>query len=425
MSRILLVVLTLIIIIGGLYLGISTILKNQNNTPKPVTLTMWGVKDNEAVMQNVIAGYRKLYPNVTINYSNQTLQNYRTRIQTQISSGQAADIVAVHNTWMPVYLATSSLAPAPAEVFDNSSYKSLFYPVVGDSFVSGSKVYGISTEIDGLALFYNQDILKAQNIGLPKTWDDVVNAAVLTTVADKTGVIKTGGLGIGNTKNVDYWSEIIGLLLLQQPNTLINNPNNAAGKEVIDFFKNPSGTQKKNVWDEGMDNSTKAFAQGKLTFYLGPVSAIKTVKAQNPGLNFAVMTVPQLPDKKAAFACFWGYGVSSKSKNAKEAWKFLKFLTDSETEKYINEQETVSLGMGRPYPRKDLAKLQENDPYLGAFVKQGDFYKSWYLCPETQDNGINDQMIEAFKGGVDSGNLTDLPLKISELLTKFTTPTTK
>jgi len=423
MSRILLIVLTLIIIVGGLYLGISALLSNQNSDTKPVTLTIWGIKEDPNIMNNVIIGYRKLHPNVTINYSTQTLENYRTRVQTQIASGQAADIIAIHNSWLPMFYQTGSLAPSPDGIW--ADYNSLFYKVVVDSFVRSGKIYGIPMEIDGLALFYNQDILKAQNIGLPKTWDDVVNAAVLTTVVDKNKQVQTGGLGLGNTSNVDYWSEIIGTLFLQQPNASLEQPNNSAGQEVIQFFKNPTGGEQKTVWDQNMDNTTKAFAEGKLTFYLAPAGKIEQIKKANPSLNFGVMSVPQLPDKNAALACFWGYGVASSSKNQKAAWQFLKFLTDQATEQYINQQETAIFGLGRPYPRKDLQSAQASDQYLGAFVKQGDYYQTFPLCPETQDNGLNDQMISAYKTGVDSGNLTDLQTAVEGILAKFSTPVTK
>lgn len=422
MSRILLVILTLTIVIGGLYLGITTLLNNQNNDSKPVTITIWGIKEDEAMMKNVIEAFRKRHPNVAVNYSIQSLQNYRTRVQTQIANGQAADIVAVHNSWTPMFYQAGSLAPAPDEIFNSGSFSNTFYPVVSQSFINRGKVYGVPTEIDGLALFVNQDILKAQNITQPKTWDDVVNAAVLTAVVDQKDTIQTGGLGMGSTNNVDFWPGIIGLLYFQQPGAQITRPANPAGNEVIQFFKNPTGSQPKKVWAGSMPNTTKAFTEGKLAFYLGSAFAARGIRSANPSLNFTVMSVPQLPDKTAAFACFWGYGVSSSSKNQKVAWQFLRFLSDAETQRYIFEEETKKYGLGRPYPRKDLKGDLENDQYLGAFVKQGEWYKTFYLCTDTQDNGLNDQMIEAFKIGVDSGNLTELQGKIPAILNQFAAP---
>src|SRR5260221_12697370 len=104
MSKILLIVLGLIILVGGGYLAISTFLQNsQDPNTKPITLTVWGVKDDEQIMNNVAIGFKKLHPNVTINYVSQNPLNYRTRVQTQIGANQGPDVLALHNSWLPMF----------------------------------------------------------------------------------------------------------------------------------------------------------------------------------------------------------------------------------------------------------------------------------------------------------------------------------
>lgn len=423
MIKITTILLTVLAVLAGVYLAINRYLGSQGSDNKPVTLTVWGVKDDSAIMADVIAGYNKLRPNVTVIFTPQSLENYRTRVQTQVLVGQSADIVAIHNSWLPMFLANKLLAPAPGGLWGPGEYDGAFYKVVPDSFISGGKIYGIPSEVDGLALFYNQDILKGQNIAVPKTWDDLVVAALKTTVVDKqSGKMITGGVGLGNTDNVDRWSQIVGLLFLQQPNADITNPDNQAGREIVSFYNNPSGSPDKKVWSRDLGSTTRSFAAGKLAFYLGTVEDARMIKQTNPSLRFGVAPVPQLPDKKVDFACFWGYGVSGKSKNQAEAWRFLKFLTNRATEQYIFEQETAKFGLGRPYPRTALAGQLESDPVLGSFAAQGPIYKTWYLCPNTGDRGLNDGMIAAFKSGIDEGKLDELSASIKTIDSKYTTP---
>ncbi len=423
MIRIFFVVVILSLAIFLSYLALSSALSGRSDPNKPVTLTVWGVNDDPAIMERVIEGYRKRHPNVTINYAKQSLTNYRSRIQSQISANQAADIVAVHSSWLPMFLQGNSLFAAPAEVFNQGSFGRSFYKVASDSFLSGGKVYAVPNEVDGLALFVNNDILKGQGLKIPDSWDELVTAAVKTTVVDQSGAIRTAGLAFGSTGNVRHWSEILGLLFAQQPNARVDRPDSDSGKEVFNFFKRPTGDDKKRTWDNSLGEDSREFAQGRLTFYFGKASDARAFKSQNPNLNFTVVPTPQLPNKDAGFGCFWGYGVSSKSKNPTEAWKFLKFLTDAETEKYIYSEETrLYNGLGKPYARSDLQNSLASDPINGAFVAQGPIYKSWYLCSDTKDQGLNDEMVAAFQAAVNGGSLADLQTSIQTILAKYTTP---
>ena len=123
---------------------------------------------------------------------------------------------------------------------------------------------------------------------------------------------------------------------------------------------------KKKAWDTNLENSTQMFISGKLGFYFAPAEKEAEIRTQAPNINFQVAGVPQLPGGQVAWASFWGMGVSAKSKFPKEAWQLVKFLSSREVQK------------------------DEAGPY----------YKFWYLASNTQDVGINDEMIKVFSDGI-------------------------
>lgn len=401
MKRILIIVLSLSIVFGFLFwkFGPSISLFKQQKDEGPVTLTYWGLWEDDNLIKPAILEYQKQHPNIIINYERKSSINYRTRAQTQIREGVGPDIFRIHNSWLPMFL--SDLAPAPGEILTLEDFKNMFYPVAALSFVKGGQIYGAPAEIDGLALFYNEDMLNAIGGKPPKNWQEFIDLATKMTVKDVTG-IKTAGAALGSTGNVDHWSDIIGLLLFQQPGVDLDNIATSQAAEVLRFYTGFVTDPRKKTWDVNLPKSTDMFAQGRLGFYFAPSWRAHELRVANPNLKFKVAPVPQLSGKTIAWASFWGEVVSSRSKNPAEAWKFVKFLTSQEAEKLLFQQASQVRLFGEPYSLVSLAPEIAQDPIVGAFVTQGPSYKFWYLSSNTFDNGINDEMIKYWGDGINA-----------------------
>ncbi len=76
------VVLILIVLLFAVVL--PQLSKNKN---EKVTLTYWGLWEDQRVMQPVIDDFEKQYPNITVEYSKQDIKQYRERLVTRISNG--------------------------------------------------------------------------------------------------------------------------------------------------------------------------------------------------------------------------------------------------------------------------------------------------------------------------------------------------
>ncbi len=430
-------VLVFAVIGGFLFWKFSPFFTSKPEEKIPVVINIWGLWEEESLMKPALDEYKKIKPDVTVNYVFQSSQNYRTRTQTKIAAGEGPDIYMINNSWTPMFLRSNSITSAPNDIFGSSEYSQIFYPVIRDDFTNflqikkqidespnvadknkaisdefnkNGKIYGIPRGIDGLALYYNEDILNAAGVGVPKSWNEFKDSAFKLTVADQNNVIKTAGSAIGITGNVDHWPDILGLLFLQQPGAKIEAPSDASGGDVLRFYTDFARVSEKRVWDNTFENSTQAFASGKVAFYFAPSWRAHELRQINPRLNFKVAPMPQLAGKNVAWANYWGYTVSSKSKFSKESWEFLKFLTSAETEKLLYQQAAQVRLFGLPYSRVDMQKELINDPLVGAFVAQGPYYKSWFLNSSTRDQGLNDEMIKYFEDAVNAVNNNSDPV---------------
>ncbi|MBI4036498.1 extracellular solute-binding protein [Candidatus Daviesbacteria bacterium] len=404
MKKLVVVALSLVIILGFLFWKFGPSFQ-QTPPTGPVSLTYWGLKDENIIKPQVVE-FESQNPNIKINYVHQSTINYRTRVQTQIRSGVGPDIFQFHNSWLAMF--ESDLAPAPKDIWTMEEYKKDFLPIAADSFSKNDNIFAAPDQIDGLALFINEDILQAVGEKVPKNWREFIESAVKVTVQDETGKIQTAGAALGTTSNVDYWSDILGLLLMQQPGVNLASPQSPAVAEVLRFYISFVIDPRRKTWDVNMPSSSETFAQGRLAFYFGPAWRTGQFK-QNPNLKFKVVPVPQLSERQVAWASFWGEAVSGTSKYQKQAWQFIKFLTAKEIE---------------------IRKQMAADSLLNAYISQGSYYKFWYLSSNTFDNGINDEMITVWKEGVDEILQTNNPDKalqniavgVRKVLDKYTKP---
>ncbi len=402
MKKVIIIVLSLSIVLGFLFwrFGPSLPFFNKPKAPQgPITLTYWGLWEDDNLIKPVIAEYQKQHPNIVITYEHKSSVNYRTRVQTQIREGVGPDVFMMHNSWLSMLRA--DLAAAPGDIFTVTDYKNTFYPVAADSFISNNQIYGAPMEIDGLALFYNEEMLNAVGGKPPKNWQEFIDFATKMTVRDSTG-IKTAGAALGTAGNVDHWSDILGLLLFQQPGVDLTNVATPQVAEIIRFYTGFVTDPKKKTWDVNLPKSTDMFAQGRLGFYFAPSWRAHELRVANPSLKFKVVPVPQLSGKAVGWASFWGQVVSAKSKNLLEAWKFVKYLTSVEAEKLAYQQAAQVRLFGEPYSLVSLQSELAGDPIVGAFVSQGPNYKTWYLSSNTFDGGINDEMIKYWEDGVNA-----------------------
>ena len=429
MKRIIIIVLSISIIFGFLFWKFAPNLSlfNKAKPAGPITLTYWGLWEDDNLIKPLLAEYQSKNPNVVINYERKSSLNYRTRVQTQAREGVGPDIFRIHNSWLPMF--RNDLAPAPAEVFTLSDYKGFFYPVAADSFTAGNQIYGAPMEVDGLALFYNEELLAGIGGKPPKNWQEFIDLAVKMTVKDESGV-KTAGAAMGTAGNVDHWSDILGLLLLQQPGVDLANVATTQVAEVLRFYTGFVTDPKKKTWDVNLPKSTDMFASGRLGFYFAPSWRAHELRVANPNLKFKVAPVPQLSGKSVAWASFWGEVVSAKSQNPTEAWKFIEYLPSAQSQRSAYQQASQIRLFGEPYSQVSLSGELVADPIVGAFVTQGPNYKFWYLSSNTFDNGLNDEMIKYFEDGINamlagtnaSTVLQTVDKGVKQVLDKYTKP---
>jgi multiple sugar transport system substrate-binding protein len=379
------VVVLVLLILGGKFI-VGLVGGSQT-----VTLQYWGLWENDATMQSTLTAFQTSHPKIKVVYTKQSPQQYRERLQSAVERGDGPDVYRFHNTWVPML--RSQLAPATKEVMTASEFASTFYPVASADLVGGQSIYGIPIMIDGLGLFYNEDLFASAGVTPPSTWEDVLNIVPKLTVRSGDTII-TSAIALGTTGNVENFSDILATMMMQNGASLTTPTGKQAEEALIFYKKFSTPADPVYTWNDSMDNSIYAFASGKVAMIIAPSWRVFDVKQISPNLRFKVVPIPQLPGNTVTWASYWAEGVSAKSKHQKEAWELVQYMTGRDVvTKFYTEASKTRL-FGEPYARVDLGSTISADPYAGAYVKQAATAKSFPLASRTFDNGINDKLIK-------------------------------
>lgn len=396
--------------------GFGCKLPNQEikEASKPTTITYWRVFDGKDAFEEIIAKYEAMHPNIKIEYQKLRFDEYETELINALAEDRGPDIFSIHNTWMKKY--QTKLAPMPETVTmiylstqgtikketisELKTTKSLTLKEIRDGFVDvvskdvileDGKVYGLPLSVDTLAMYYNKDLFNVAGISkVPSYWDDefIQDIKKLTKQNTDKEIVQSG-VALGTSKNINRYSDILALLMMQNGvvmigekgqvlfnSSLSSNNNFIPGADALRFYTDFADQAKESyAWNNDQKNSLEMFMSGNLAIMFGYSYDLATIKTQAPKLNFSVAKMPQIngnPPTNINFANYWIEVVSKKSKSVDISWDFVQFATKEKQAKTYLEKSK------RPTALRSLVATQKEDDEIGVFADQVLTAKSWY-----------------------------------------------
>ncbi len=425
---------TFALVIGSLVFLSAGCGGGPTKDPK-VTLKIWKPFVDSDKMKDLIQGYHKLHPNVTIEYTKKNIETYQTDLLNALATGKdgnGPDIFSINNTWLPEYL--DKVTPAPDKLYTLKEYKDSFVDVVSNDFVRDNKIYGTAMWVDSLALYYNKDLLGTAGIATPPTtWDELARDSRKIASQNAEGYFDRSGVAMGTYQNVNRAVDVVYLLMLQagtvpwssdgrtpkfaspiQRNGKNFNPG-VVGMEFYTSFADPSSDN--YTWNSDSDYSVDAFANGRAAFLYGYSYTRAQIDAKAPNLNYDVAPAPQydLSQPSVNYASYFGEVVSKQAvdrKTAAAAWDFLKYATGKKVldSYYAKDKE--------PSSRRDLIELQTQDLEIGVFAHANLTAKSFYKVDEAKFDDLFATAIEdvLFRGQSISNSLSKVQSQAGNLV---------
>lgn len=289
----------------------------------------------EDALKAVIAGFNEKYPNVEVEYSVKTSDQYYNLLQTAMQANECPDLFWTNGKATTNYQAyvDQGLMMDLTDKVDFSLYDgtSTLKIVTADD----GRIYSTPTaETSGRAVFYNKDIFEENGWQIPKTFSEF--EALLDQIAQTEYV--PIAIGATDSWNILFiWEPILAAMHLDWIQEYENEGYAAVNDpRVVDAYNRMIEWGDKGYFGDNWtgvtgQGSSLAFSTGNAVMFIGGTWNISTFQENNPALNFGAFQIPcedgQVPFVSTS-AC--GFGVSSKTENEAAALAFANYFASQE-----------------------------------------------------------------------------------------------
>jgi len=365
----------------GKYLGGDGAVSNP--IAGPVSLSVWGLWESPEIMDVVINEYRNQNPDVTVNYEDRSVvkaDQYKETVIGRLKEGGAPDVILVHNSWMP-YI-KDYLEPMPSSIISAQDYSQKYYPPITESAIIDGKVYAVPSYYDGLVLVYNKDHFdEIDQVTPPTAWEEFRRIALALTVMSDNGEFVRAGAAIGTADNIDFFSDIIGLMFAQAGVIVPDNIDSKSAQDALSFYT--LFARSDGIWSSSLQEASKAFSAEKVSMIFVPTWDLLDIVKARPEMNIGVAPVPQaIADRPVSWGSFWMYAVPKSSSNKNAAWKFIDFVSQDSQQLALFNEATKVRPYGAPFGSASLASQIGSSPtskYIKPVLDMAPYAKSNYF----------------------------------------------
>lgn len=234
-----------------------------------ITYALWDQNQVPAIEES-IAGFNKLYPNITVELSVTPYSEYWTKLQTQASSDTLPDVFWMNGPNVQLYALNDMLAPITGAV-DAGDIDPANYPQsLVDLYTVDQVAYGVPKDLDTIGVWVNTDLFAQAGVAVPApdwTWDDFqTTAQQISQALASDGAY--GGAG-GMDGQTTYYNTVFqaGGQILEGQNSGYDTPEAQAGIQFwTDLIASGGSPTMAQLTDTSAD---QWFTSGKLAMYWG------------------------------------------------------------------------------------------------------------------------------------------------------------
>jgi ABC-type glycerol-3-phosphate transport system substrate-binding protein len=331
---------------------------------KKLSFLTWNISDQKELFEMWFAEFRKLRPDVEIEWLDKKGPEWPAFYQTQVVAGTPPDIINTQGGLWLEYAAAGGLADLTPYLKKDADVRARFNADYLANWTYDGKNYMLPFYISKTLLFYNKTMFREAGLaGPPKSFDELVQYAQKMSRGEKSGLL---------TMNFDwlYWPLFkmngIELLTPDLKKAAFNTPQ---GVKVVDALAKATqgGGINKISWTGRWVEPNGAFAAGNVGMLHAHSPAFFFVRGQAPWINADTLGAVNVPGGWATPNSH-GLGISKGSKNPDIAWEFLKMVTSDKWTLEFSSRRKVLTGNIKS-DNATIAAMRKDDP-LAAQVLQ-------------------------------------------------------
>ena len=281
-------------------------------------LAPYDTVESNKMLQDIASQYSKIEGNPKVIVETISRNDFKKEICMNLDQNQLADLIVCDNSVMPALINLNALTDITDYV--NDTYKVCHYAFgQWNNTRNDGKYYGIPFTCDPYVLIYNKDLFVENNVTVPRTWEDLKDAA--------RKVQKVGLFGIGIAARQPEEATALYMQLLYSTGGSIRDINGEEGMkvfELLNYLKQNKLLPVKCInWNQ--QDLTKKFIDGEIAMMINNLSALAVIRSDHTELSVGVAAVPY--EKKENYM-FHGKNIGvSVTADYEASLRFLDYIT--------------------------------------------------------------------------------------------------
>ena len=333
---------------------------NYTGPAATIQYSFWGDTSELKSQQTIIDAFMAIEPKIKVTVTVADWTTYWDKLQTGLAGGAAPDVFLMDGTLVPDYQTRGQLLDlTPFITKDGFDLTQLNDLAVKDFTDADGHMYGMPTDINTVALYYNKKLFDAAGLPYPDaTWDWAKLAAVAQTMTKTSGGnTSQWGLYTEVTDMENYWSELVwqngGDILSPDHKTVVLDSPQAAGG--IQFLQDLIYKYKVLAQPSPTASSGDLFDAGQAAMAAEGSWVVATYL--NDGIDFGVAPLPKGPSGEATSIDPLGVVVYKGTKSPEAAYEFAKCYASP-----LMQQKEAALKSSMPANKAVLGQT-----YAGSF----------------------------------------------------------
>ncbi len=384
----------------------AEIVENRNYSGAKTTIrySMWGGADEVSDARTFCTAFVQAHPEIRLDVSVYPWGQYWAKLQTQMASGLAPDVMEFYSGSFGVWAARGALMPldrlAKTEGFSFAD----FYPQALENCRWNGSLFALPTDVASWCLVYSTDLLEQSGIDRsdwpredrPMTWEQFLSLSRRLTLRNPDGSFAQYGMAA--TQNWDLtMAKLYGGDFTDRPVNPTRSTvrgNERLAKALIAIFQSQYGERttlgQKPIADGAFTNNTDTILITP-KFAMGTTGPWALKQLKEGGVHFGIAPMPRGPDSHTMVSVN-SLAIYAHSQHPKEAWKLLQFMTSPA----IERKRSMTL-QGIPSIRSATDALIHNSygfPNCEAYLKDMEIATPYLTAASndvmtTRDNWIN------------------------------------
>ena len=323
------------------------------------TVTLWHTlaESEQPTFKKYVDEFNSLSDTVEVEMVYMPQEEFLTQVAIGNLSGELGDIIRVDNPDTIGFAASGVLADITDyyNAWDEANH--LTGPL--DSASYEGRIYGVPSESNNIALYYNKSMLAAAGVEVPTTWTELRDAAkklttdacdgfAMSAIANEEATFQLVPFIGSNGKSIAEIGSDGAVEALNALNTLVLD-----GSMSVDCIN----------WSQA--DIAKQFAAGNCAMMINGPWNVSVVKSDNPDLDFGVTYIPKSETGEYA-TCLGGENLCiTSTADVDAAWEFLSWFCSKD----VNERYTKDMGKFSPRADADNQSTYADDEIMLAFAE--------------------------------------------------------